>query len=102
MTIVARLEVTPIEDDGLAEELDSAVAALDEFDISHEIIPLKTVIAGESVEEVFAAARAAHEAVDADKVRTSLEVDEQPEHDRAVSEPSTDMEAEPDEPPPQR
>ena len=60
----------------MAEEVAKAVAALDDFDVSYETNPMGTVIEADSVDEVFAAAQAAHEAVDGDRVSTFLKIDD--------------------------
>ncbi len=52
------------------------MAALDDFDVSYETNPMGTVIEAESVAELFAAAQAAHEAVDGDRVSTFLKIDD--------------------------
>ena len=60
----------------MAEEVAKAVAALDDFDVSYETNPMGTVVEAESVDELFAAAQAAHEAVDGDRVSTFLKIDD--------------------------
>ena len=59
----------------MAEEVARAVAALDDFDVAYETNPMGTVIEAEESGDLFAAARAAHEAVDADRVSTFLKID---------------------------
>ncbi|SEO94782.1 uncharacterized protein, MTH1187 family [Halogranum amylolyticum] len=76
MTVIARLEITPVHKGSMAEEIARAVAALDDFDVSYETTAMDTVIEAESTAEVFAAAQAAHEAVDTDRIITSLEIDD--------------------------
>jgi uncharacterized protein (TIGR00106 family) len=76
MTVIARLEITPVQEGSMAEEIAQAVDALDEFDVSYETTAMDTVIEAESLAEVFAAAQAAHEAVDTGRVITSLEIDD--------------------------
>ncbi|MDZ5812428.1 MTH1187 family thiamine-binding protein [Halorubrum sp. AD140] len=76
MTTVALLSVAPVIEGSLAEEVAKAVAALDEFDVSYETNPMGTVIEANDAETVFAAAAAAHEAVDGDRVSTVLKVDD--------------------------
>ncbi|WP_299266258.1 thiamine-binding protein, partial [Halorientalis sp.] len=50
------------------------VAALEGYDVAYETTPMGTIIEAEDATEVFAAAQAAHEAVDADRVSTFLKV----------------------------
>lgn len=76
MTVIALLSVAPVVEDSMAEEVAKAVDALEEFDVSYETNPMGTVIEAESTEELFAAARAAHEAVDGDRVSTVLKIDD--------------------------
>ncbi len=60
----------------MAGEVAKAVDALDEFDVSYETNPMGTVIEADDAETVFAAAAAAHEAVDGDRVSTVLKIDD--------------------------
>lgn len=76
MTTVALLSVAPVIEGSMAGEVAKAVAALDEFDVSYETNPMGTVIEADDAETVFAAAAAAHDAVDGDRVSTVLKVDD--------------------------
>jgi uncharacterized protein (TIGR00106 family) len=76
MTAVALLSVAPVIEGSMASEVAKAVAALDEFDVSYETNPMGTVIEADDAETVFAAAAAAHEAVDGDRVSTVLKIDD--------------------------
>jgi len=76
MTAIAMLSVAPVIEGSMAEEVAEAVAALDEFDVSYETNPMGTVIEADDAETVFAAAAAAHEAVDGDRVSTVLKIDD--------------------------
>lgn len=76
MTVVAFLTVAPVTERSMAEDVAAAVAALDDFDVSYETQPMGTTIEADDVGEVFAAAQAAHEAVDADRVSTFLKIDD--------------------------
>ncbi|WP_254864201.1 thiamine-binding protein [Halovivax gelatinilyticus] len=76
MTVIARFEVIPVRDGSLAEEIARAVDALEEFGVSYELTATDTVVEADHVDEVFDAVKAAHDAVDGDRVITSLEVDE--------------------------
>jgi len=60
----------------MASEVAKAVAALDEFDVSYETNPMGTVIEADDAETLFAAAAAAHDAVDGDRVSTVLKIDD--------------------------
>ena len=76
MTVIARFEVIPVQDGSLSEDIAQAIEALDEFDISYELTATDTVIEADDVDEVFEAVQAAHNAVGAERVITSLEVDD--------------------------
>ena len=76
MTTVALLSVAPVIEGSMAGEVAKAVAALDEFDVSYETNPMGTVIEADDAETVFAAAAAAHEAVNGDRVSTVLKIDD--------------------------
>jgi len=76
MTTVALLSVAPVIEGSMAGEVAKAVAALDGFDVSYETNPMGTVIEADDAETVFAAAAAAHDAVDGDRVSTVLKIDD--------------------------
>jgi uncharacterized protein (TIGR00106 family) len=76
MTVVALLSVAPVIEGSMASEVAKAVAALDEFDVSYETNPMGTVIEADDIGTLFAAAQAAHEAVDGDRVSTVLKIDD--------------------------
>ncbi|WP_227133667.1 thiamine-binding protein [Halorubellus salinus] len=76
MTTVAFLSVAPVTEDSMAGEVAKAVAALEEFDVAYETTPMGTTIEADDAETVFAAASAAHAAVDGDRVSTFLKIDD--------------------------
>jgi len=76
MTVVAFLSVAPATDESMGSEVAKAVAALEEFDVSYETTPMGTTIETDEIGELFAAAQAAHEAVDGDRVGTFLKIDD--------------------------
>ena len=84
MTAIAMLSVAPVIESSMAEEVAEAVAALDDFDVSYETNPMGTVIEADDAETLFAAAAAAHEAVDGDRVSTVLKIDDK----RTVEDPA--------------
>lgn len=85
MTAIARLEVIPIHEGSMSNDIARAIEALEEFDISYETTATDTVIEADSVDEIFAAVQAAHAAVDGDRVITSVEVDEQRDREQHIS-----------------
>lgn len=62
----------------MSDQIAAAIDALDQFDISYELTPMDTIIEADDVSEIFAAAEAAHDAIDEDRIITSLEIDHQP------------------------
>ena len=76
MTVVALLSVAPVIEDSMAGEVAKAVDALEDYDVGYETNPMGTVIEAETTDELFAAAQAAHDAVDADRVSTFLKIDD--------------------------
>jgi len=76
VTVIALLSVAPVVEGSMAGEVAKAVDALDEFDVDYETNPMGTVIEAESIEELMAAATAAHNAVDGDRVSTFLKIDD--------------------------
>ncbi|MFC4552564.1 thiamine-binding protein [Halorussus sp. GCM10023401] len=76
MTAIARLEVIPTRERGMSDAVARAVEALDRFDVTYETTATDTVIEADDASEVFAAAEAAHRAVDDRRVVTSLEIDD--------------------------
>jgi uncharacterized protein (TIGR00106 family) len=85
MTTVALLSVAPVIEDSMASEVAKAVEALEEFDVTYETNPMGTVIEAETASEVFAAAEAAHEAVDGDRVSTVLKIDDKRTTERSAA-----------------
>jgi uncharacterized protein (TIGR00106 family) len=76
MTVFGFLSVAPVRAGSMAEEVAKAVAALDNYDVEYETTPMGTVIEADDTGELFAAAHAAHLAVDADRVSTTLKIDD--------------------------
>src|SRR6056297_1733973 len=76
MTAVARFEVIPTREATMSDAVARAVTALDEIEVSYETTPTDTIVEADDADEVFAAVAAAHRAVDADRLVTSLEVDD--------------------------
>jgi len=85
MTVTAFLTVSPDTEGSMAPGVATAVETLEEFDLEYETTPMGTILEAEDVAEVFAAARAAHEALDADRVGTFLKIDDK----RTVDDPAS-------------
>ena len=92
MTAIAMLSVAPVIEASMAGEVAKAVAALDEFDVSYETNPMGTVIEADDAETLFAAAAAAHDAVDGDRVSTVLKIDDKRTADASADEKVTAVE----------
>ena len=84
MTVIALLSVAPVIEGSMSEEVAKAVAALDAFDVSYETNPMGTVIEADDADTLFAAAAAAHDAVDGDRVSTVLKVDDKRTSDESA------------------
>jgi uncharacterized protein (TIGR00106 family) len=86
MTVIALLSVAPVIEGSMAEEVAAAVDALESFDVEYETNPMGTVIEAEDPGTLFAAAEAAHRAVDADRVSTVLKIDDKRTSDTDAAE----------------
>lgn len=86
MSVIALLSVAPVREGSMGEEVAKAVAALDDFDVSYETNPMGTVIEADTIDELFAAAAAAHKAVDGDRVSTVLKIDDKRTKDQRARE----------------
>jgi uncharacterized protein (TIGR00106 family) len=84
MTAIARLEVIPVREGSMSDEIASAIDALEAHDVAYETTATDTVIEADDVAEIFAAVQAAHAAVDGDRVITSLEVDDQRDREQHI------------------
>lgn len=94
MTVVALLSVAPVREGSMAGEVAKAVAALEEFEVRYETNPMGTVIEADGIDELMAAATAAHKAVDGDRVSTFLKIDDKRARDVAASEKVASVERE--------
>jgi uncharacterized protein (TIGR00106 family) len=86
MTAIGFLSIAPATEDSMAGEVAKAVAALDEHDVRYETTPMGTTIEADDAATVFAAAKAAHEAVDGDRMSTFLKLDDKRADDRSADE----------------
>ena len=94
MTVIALLSVAPVTEDSMAADVADAIAALDEFDVTYKTNPMGTVIEASDVDELFAAVKAAHQAVDGDRVSTVLKIDDKRTSDVPAVEKVASVEAE--------
>lgn len=76
MTASGFLTVAPVVEGSMASEVATAVDALADFDVSYETTAMGTILEADDAETLFAAATAAHAAVDADRVSTVLKIDD--------------------------
>ncbi|MFD1685779.1 MTH1187 family thiamine-binding protein [Halobellus litoreus] len=86
MTVVALLSVAPVIEGSMSAEVAKAVDVLEAFDVEYETNPMGTVIEADDVGTLFAAAEAAHRAVDADRVSTVLKIDDKRASDARAGE----------------
>jgi uncharacterized protein (TIGR00106 family) len=82
MTVVATLSLIPVRNGSQSDEIAAAIATLDKYDVEYELNAMGTVIEADGVSELFAAVQAAHQAIEADRVNTKLEVDDDRTRDR--------------------
>ena len=76
MTASGFLTVSPRVEGSMAPEIAKAVDALEGFDVRYETTAMGTLLEAEDAATLFAAAQAAHEAVDADRAVTFLKIDD--------------------------
>jgi uncharacterized protein (TIGR00106 family) len=76
MTATAFLIVSPRVEGSMAPEVAKAVDALEEFDVKYETTAMGTILEATEGDELFEAAAAAHDAVDADRAVTFLKIDD--------------------------
>lgn len=86
MTAFGELSVVPVREGSMAGEIAKAIDALEAFDVDYETTPMGTVLEAEDASELFVAAAAAHDAVDDDRVITTLEVDDKRNFDQRAEE----------------
>ncbi|MFW6436842.1 MAG: MTH1187 family thiamine-binding protein [Halococcoides sp.] len=91
MTVFGFLAVVPMMQGSLAGQVAKAVEALEEFEVAYETTPMGTIIEAEDTETLFAAAQAAHDAVDGDRVETTLKVDDKRTVDQRAREKVDDL-----------
>jgi uncharacterized protein (TIGR00106 family) len=94
MTATGFLSVAPATEESMAPEVARAVDALEGFDVRYETTPMGTILEATDAAELFAAARAAHEAVGADRVETLLKIDDKRTSDEPASAKVDAVEAE--------
>jgi len=92
MTCTGFLSVAPVVEGSMSAYVADAVATLDEFDVEYETTPMGTIIEAEESRELFDAAHAAHEAVEADRVETFLKIDDKRTVDQRADDKVTAVE----------
>ena len=86
MTVIARFEVIPVRDGSMSNAIANALRALDQYPVSYQTTATDTIIEADSVEQIFAAVQAAHQAITEDRVITSVEIDEDRRRPQTISE----------------
>lgn len=94
MTVLASLTVTPIPKESMAEDVAAAVEELDEYDVSYETNAMGTVIEANDIDELFAAIKAAHQAVGTERVSTVFQIDDDRTSNEQADEQVTAVEEE--------
>lgn len=92
MTAIGELNVIPVRKGSMSGEVAKADQTLEEFDIAYETNPMGTIMEADDASELFAAAQAAHEAVDEDRVITTLKIDDKRTAHQRASEKVTSVE----------
>ena len=93
MTAIGELNIIPIREGSMSGEIAKAIEALEAFDITYETNPMGTILEADTAHELFAAAEAAHEAVDEDRVITTVKIDDKRTVQQRASEKVTVVEA---------
>ncbi|MFW5919634.1 MAG: MTH1187 family thiamine-binding protein [Halanaeroarchaeum sp.] len=86
MTAIGELTVVPVRSGSMSDQIAAAIEALDAFDVDYEVHAMGTVFESETASELFAAASAVHDAVDEERVITTLRVDDKRTARRTASE----------------
>jgi uncharacterized protein (TIGR00106 family) len=86
MTAIGELSVVPVRESSMSGEIAKAIEAIESFDVDYETTPMGTVVEAATADELFAAAAAAHDAVDEDRVITTLKIDDTRTIDRHADE----------------
>jgi uncharacterized protein (TIGR00106 family) len=94
MTVVALLSVAPVTEGSMAAEVASAVAAIEEHDVTYETNPMGTVIETDDIGTLLDVVEAAHRAVDGDRVSTFLKIDDKRTSDEHAVEKVASVETE--------
>ena len=92
VTAIGELNVVPVREGSMSGTIAKAVDALERFDVAYETTPMGTILEAEDVHELFAAAEAAHRAVDDDRVITTLKLDDKRTVDQRAREEVTAVE----------
>jgi uncharacterized protein (TIGR00106 family) len=94
--ITAELTIIPIgtHETSLSEYIAAAITALDSIDIKYELTGMGTLIESDSLDKVFVAIAAAHEAVfnaGAERVATSIKIDERRDVNKTIKDKITSV-----------
>lgn len=92
MTVIARFEVIPVRDGSMSNAIAQALRALDQYPVTYQTTATDTIIEAETVEQVFSAVQAAHQAIPDDRVITSVEIDEDRRRPQNMNERVTSVE----------
>ena len=86
MSVIATLSTAPARDGDASDAIAGAIEALDDYDVEYEVNPMGTTIETDDIDELFAAVQAAHQAIEADRVTTRLEISHERNRDRSAAE----------------
>lgn len=94
MSVIARFEVIPVREGSMSTAIAQALRALDRHPVSYQTTATDTIVEAESVDQIFAAVQAAHEAIPEDRVITSVEIDEDRRRPQNMTERAASVERE--------
>lgn len=92
MTAIGELNIIPVRKGSMSGEIAKAIEALERFDVTYQTNPMGTIMEADNASELFAAAQAAHEAVDEERVITTLKIDDKRTVEQRASEKVTSVE----------
>lgn len=92
MTAIGRFEIIPVHEGSLSNEIARAVSVLDQFEVVYETTATDTIVEAETAEELFDAIKAAHDAIDGERIITSVEIDDQPGREQHLTDRVTAVE----------
>ncbi|WP_435334075.1 thiamine-binding protein [Haloarchaeobius sp. TZWWS8] len=85
MSVIARFEILPVGESHMSEAIARAIDALDELGVTYETTGMDTIVEADTVDDLFTALQAAHEAATDSRLVTNIEIDDDPEVDQSAA-----------------